>query len=255
MTSGSFKGPPQNKKIYECYKNFDIANFSNTLKGNLEKVNDNSHTSFENIFLNALNIDVPLKTRMLRFNNGAFMTKKLREEIMKRSKLKNNFNKKRSHENWCKYKPQRNYCVNLLRKSKRQYFSNISDVTDNKSFWKFVKPDFSNKGLNSNKIALVENDTIITNDRVMSKTMNKFFINTNKKLNLKPFKNSADTDINQITSVFQNHVSIRKIQQCFPNIKANDFNSRQVFLKEVKSEILNLSTKKSSTKGSMPATI
>ena len=37
---------------------------------------------------------------MLRFNNGAFMTKKLREEIMKRSKLKNNFNKNRSHENW-----------------------------------------------------------------------------------------------------------------------------------------------------------
>ena len=90
---------------------------------------------------------------------------------------------------------------------------------------------------------------------VISKSMNKFFINTTKKLNLKPFKNSADTDINQITSVFQNHVSIRKIQQCFPNIKANDFNSRQVFLKEVKSEILNLSTKKSSTKGSMPATI
>ena len=184
------------------------------------------------------------------------MTKKLRKEIMKRSTLKHNFKKNRNRENWCKYKTQRNYCVNLLRKSKKQYFSNInvSDVTDNKSFWKSVKPYFSNKGSNSNKITLVENDAIITNDRVMSKTMNKFFINTTKKLNLKPFKNSADTDINQITSVFQNHVSIRKIQQCFPNIKANDFNSRQVSLKEVKSEILNLSFK-SSTKGSIPATI
>ena len=85
--------------------------------------------------------------------------------------------------------------------------------------------------------------------------MNKFFINITKKLNLKPFKNSSDTDINQITSVFQNHVSVRKIQECFPNIKTNDFNFRQVSLKKVKSEILNLNIKKSSTKGSIPATI
>ena len=182
------------------------------------------------------------------------MTKKLRKEIMKRSKSKKNFNKNKNHKNWCKYKTQKNYGVNLLRKSKKQYFSNIniSDVTDNKSFWKSVKPYFSSKGQNSDKITLVENDAIITNDRVISKTMNKFSINTTKKLNLKPFKNSSDTDINQITSVFQNHVSIRKIQECFPNIKANDFNFRQVSLKEVKPEILNLNIRKSSTKGSIP---
>ena len=176
---------------------------------------------------------------------------------MKKSKLKNNFNKNRKHENWCKYKTKRNYCVSLLRKSKKQYFSHISisDVADNKSFWKSVKPYFSNKGSNTNKIALVENDAIIKNDRVISKTMNTFFINITKKLNLKPFKNSSDTDINKITSVLQNHVSIRKIQECFPNIKANDFNFRQVSLKKVKSEILNLNIKKSSTKGSIPAAI
>ena len=85
--------------------------------------------------------------------------------------------------------------------------------------------------------------------------MNKYFINTTKKLNLKPFKNSSNTDINQITSVFKNHLSIRKIQECFTNIKANDFNFRQVSFKEVKSEMSNLNMKKSSTKGSIPVTI
>ena len=75
---------------------------------------------------------------------------------------------------------------------------------------------------------------------VISKSMDKFFINTTKKLNLKPFKSSSDTDINKITSVLQNHVSIRQIQECFPNIKANDFNFRQVSLKKVKSEILKV---------------
>ena len=87
---------------------------------------------------------------------------------------------------------------------------------------------------------VVENDAIITNARIISKTMNKFFINPTTKLNLKPFKNSSDTDINQITSVFKNHLSIR----CFPNIEVSDFNLRQVSLKEVKSEILNLNIKK-----------
>ena len=56
------------------------------------------------------------------------------------------------------------------------------------NFWKSVKPYFSNKGSSSNKITLVENDAIITNDKVISKTMNKFFIDATKKLTLKSFK-------------------------------------------------------------------
>ena len=70
----------------------------------MEKVNDSSYRRFESIFLNALNIYAPLKTKMLRFNNSVFMAKKLRKEIMKTSKLKYNFNKNWHHENWCKYK-------------------------------------------------------------------------------------------------------------------------------------------------------
>ena len=67
---------------------------------------------------------------------------------------------------------------------------NVSYVTDNKSFWQSVKPYFNNKGSSSSKIILVENDAILlfTTDRVISKTMNKFFINTTKKTNLKLFQ-------------------------------------------------------------------
>ena len=45
----------------------------------MERLNGNSSERFESIFLNALNIYVPLKMKILRFNNSAFMTKKLRE--------------------------------------------------------------------------------------------------------------------------------------------------------------------------------
>ena len=49
-------------------------------------------------------------------------------------------------------------------------------LTDNKSFWKSVKPYFSIKGSSSNKIAIVKNDAIITNDKVISKVINTFFL-------------------------------------------------------------------------------
>ena len=38
-------------------------------------------------------------TKMIRFNNNVFMTKELRKKIMKRSKLRNKFNRNRNHEN------------------------------------------------------------------------------------------------------------------------------------------------------------
>ena len=62
------------------------------------------------------------------------MNKTLRKAIMTRSKLKRRYNFDRTTINFEKYKRQRNIYVNLLRKSKKQYFSNIGvkNVTDNK---------------------------------------------------------------------------------------------------------------------------
>ena len=39
---------------------------------------------------NVWNIYAPIKTKLLRFNNNVFMTKELRTEIFKRSKLRKN---------------------------------------------------------------------------------------------------------------------------------------------------------------------
>ena len=46
------------------------------------------------------------------------MSKSLRIAIMKRSKLKNKFNKERNIENWSEYKHQRSYCLDLLSQPK-----------------------------------------------------------------------------------------------------------------------------------------
>ena len=53
------------------------------------------------------------------------MTKQLRKAFMRRSRLNNIYNKTRSPENWDNYKKQRNFCVDLLRKTKRSYLNKL----------------------------------------------------------------------------------------------------------------------------------
>ena len=85
---------------------------------------------------------------------------------MIRSKLRNDFLKNKSEESRVKYTKQRNYCVSLLRKTKKDYYSNLNvrDICDNKTFWSTVKPFLSDKIKNNEKTTLIENDNIIDKD-------------------------------------------------------------------------------------------
>ena len=119
---------------------------------------------------------------MLRHNNNAFMTKEMRKKIMLRSKLKNEFNEERNHINWGNYKRQRNRCLRILRKTKKEYFNslNIKQVSDNKLFWQSLKPFYSDKGYNSSKITLVEENNIINDEEEIANIMNNYSINVTK---------------------------------------------------------------------------
>ena len=61
---------------------------------------------------------------------------------------------------------------------------NISDITDNKKFWKTVKPVLSDKGLSNSKITLIENDTIISNDKEVAETLKDYFVSITDSLGL-----------------------------------------------------------------------
>ena len=53
------------------------------------------------------------------------MTKELHREIMKRSKLRNNFLRTISQEDGSKHNKYGNFCKKLLRTVKKLYFSNL----------------------------------------------------------------------------------------------------------------------------------
>ena len=142
------------------------------------------------------------------------MNKALRKAIMTRSILKNKFNKNSSAKNWNSYKKQRNFCLKFLRQTKEKCFNNINvkKVSDNKTFRKSVKPFFSNKGLNSNNILLVEGNEIVNNDGKIATIMSRYFTNITKHMNLKANKIRHREELVNILDTFKNHKRVQRIK-------------------------------------------
>ena len=109
---------------YRNYSKFNDEHFRTDLAHTLFlncDLRNIKYEDFNNTFKNVLNKHAPLKTKTIRANNVPFMNKNLQKQVMTRSRLKNKFNKVPSVENENAYKKQRNLCVNLFRKAKREY--------------------------------------------------------------------------------------------------------------------------------------
>ena len=75
------------------------------------------------------------------------MNKTFSKAMMDCTSLRNKFIKNRSPENKLAYNRQRNYCVTLTRKSKRDYYNKLDNrnLIGNKLFWKTVKAFLSDQ--------------------------------------------------------------------------------------------------------------
>ena len=86
---------------------------------------------------------------------------------------------------------------------------------------------------------------------MIANIMNNYLINITKTLNLKKQLGVGRSRVNK----FENHISIKMIHEKYPEILPESFKFQFLSNNEVKKEIENLDTKKSSTYGSIPATI
>ena len=118
-----------------------------------------------------------------------------------------------------KYNKQRNIRVALLRKTKRKYYEDLrlSDVNENIKFWKSVKPLLRKKIKCKSQIALVEDNNIVTDDKVLAKTFNKFFVNVAATLKIKYEKLPSNYDdsnynIDELIIRYNDHPSILAIK-------------------------------------------
>ena len=165
-----------------------------------------------------------------------------------------------------KYASQRNYCVSLLRKTKKDYYEKLNekDVNDNKTFWKTVKPFLSDKIVSKEQISLVENDEIISEESNVAQTLNFFFSNIVTNLKIPEYKdydisfneNVSDPIIKLILK-YRNHPSILTIGEVCKN-KLNKqpfFSFSKVTKNEIVKELLNLDTSKASQDSDIPTKI
>ena len=102
------------------------------------------------------------------------MTKALSKSIMEKTRIRNNFSKKPIVANKLAYTKQRNFCVSLLRKVKREYFANLNEknISDDRKFWHPVKPFLPEKNKSREKITLVKNEEVISDDVEVANTLN-----------------------------------------------------------------------------------
>ena len=115
---------------------------------------------FYEIFHSVLNNHAHRRKKYICGNNKTFMTKTYSRAIMQRTRFRNKFFKNPTEENKLHYNKQRNFCVSLLRKEKKEYFAKINekDMTHKMKFWQTVKPFLSYKVKSKEPNILVEND-------------------------------------------------------------------------------------------------
>ena len=97
---------------------------------------------------------------------------------MRRSKLLNKFRQDGTILLHVAYKTQLNICVQLLRKTKKYFFSNLKRLTDNKQFWKMMKPCLVDKTLKNEGITLIEYEKVVSNERELVKIFNEYLYQT-----------------------------------------------------------------------------
>ena len=120
------------------------------------------------------------KQKVCRGNDAPFMNRELRKAVYTRSRLKNKLGNNPTHESKIAYKRQRNVCVTIGKKAVKSHFKTVAcnGVTNNKEFWKIIKPFITNKGgLNNNEIILIENEKIISEEKQLTGIFNDHYIN------------------------------------------------------------------------------
>ena len=181
------------------------------------------------------------------------------------------------------YNRQRNVCASSFRKAKRDYSCNLnpSHVKNTKTFWKTIKPLFSDQVLSDEDITLVGNDnitdecnkvlsdehiTLVGNDDItdecnkVSEIFSDFFGNAVKNFGIERINWELECDADKYNSdpvikairIHENHPSVLKIKMVNHNDKSTFIHTTY---ENVYQEITSLNNSTLCPKDSIPANI
>ena len=123
-------------------------------------------------------------------------------------------------------------------------------MSDNRKFWKTIKPYFSNKCLNSNKLLLKGKGNLVSDEKELAIIMNNFFINITKDLELKKDSKGKLNNLEDILKTFESHPGIEKIKKAINTTEK--FSFRNVKDDEGRKFIVNLDGSKATPVRDIP---
>ena len=179
------------------------------------------YSELNKVIVETLDKYAPMKTKIVIGNDKQHVNKELHKEIMLRTNLKRKANKTKKEEDFRRYKKQRNLIVKMNKKAKRDYYKSISpkSIDNDKKFWKMVKPMFSNVNPMSDKIILIEDEKIITDDTEIAESFNTYFLNITDSLGLSApednYTDDLDIMVTNAVEKYKNHSGIKQISLNF----------------------------------------
>ena len=258
------KLPPKTLK-YRDYKSFDETTFLSHLVHEISSIQPGDFSILNSCISKIIDQHAPVKTKLIRGNNKPHMNKELRKEMMKRAELKKKAHKTGLDCDKANFRKQRNKTTSLNRIAKKEHYKSLNpkDVETNKQFWKTFKPMFDSSAINGTKIILVEGDEIMANDLQIANTMNEYFANVTKTLDIKDYQPDIFSSDNIFTETtpdnidfalnkFKHHPSILKIKG--KNLNVDHFSFSHINPEVVRYHILKLETGKS-VSGNIPISI
>ena len=161
---------------------------------------------------------------------------------MTRSKSLNKFRQERTIL-YVAYKKQQNIYVKLLQKTKKIFFNNldVKHVTD-KQFWKIVKPCLTDKTLKDERITLIENEKVLSDEWELVKIFHEYFSNIVSNLDIQcppSITLHQDSVLNEIWK-FENDPSILQMKSQVLSDVDFPFSFQKVTLNEIINETKSL---------------
>ena len=149
--------------------------------------------------------------------------------------------------------------ASFIKKERKKFFDNLnaSVVSDNKTFWKVIKPLFTNKNTFGRNIKFIEKEEILKDGTEIAEELNRFFSNAVKSLNIA--ENTCITNrvsdnlkdpVARAIEKFKTHPSVLIIKNKI--FQGNNFSFTEVSQSEIEKEIKNLIVKKATTHKNIP---
>ena len=184
---------------------------------------------FDKLFNEITEFHAPTKTKTIKQHQLPYMNGDLRRAINVKAMLRKKFYKSRCNHSWTKFKNQRNLVNRLKRQAKKTYFdkhcNNVYESND-KPFWKTVKPFFSNGGCSTANISLQEQNQLISEPNEVCNVLNNHFIDAAD--NLREPYGLDSMNIDQLNDYYASHTSVSFIKSNIRDISQKNFSFEKV---------------------------